>query len=136
MSKYTKSEKINYVNQFLKEYQQDNKLSCAQFSRRVFGLNGHSYFIKWIRKYDTDHIFPLKRRSGKETMQSKLITPAQSSTAGGEIVAIGKAIIHKPSVPIEVAPIKIDIPGMTITLDAQSDINQLKRVIIAIKEAN
>ena len=90
MSKYTKSEKINYVNQFLKEYQQDNQLTCAQFSRRVFGLNGISYFIKWIRKYDAEHIFPLKSRSGKETMQSKLIIPAKSSAAGGEIVAVGK----------------------------------------------
>ena len=89
-----------------------------------------------IRKYDADHIFPLKIQSGKETMQSKLIIPAESYAAGGEIVAVGKIVTQKLAATAEAAPIKIDIPGMTITLDAQSDINQLKRVIIAIREAN
>jgi hypothetical protein len=137
MPKYTTQEKINYVNKFLNQYQQGGRITCTSFCNEVFGEKGNYCFVKWLRKYDTNHIYPFIKRPNRRKEHNKEPLAASKAGIGGEIVAIGNIFsqIATPP-PVENTPILINIPGMTITLDAQADVNQIKRVIRAIKEIN
>lgn len=104
------------VNEFLQEYRETNCYTTT-FARKQ-GIND-STFLGWVRQYDTEHIYP----SGKQGR-------GVSNEGRGALVLVGT---QRSKVGGSNAQLSIDYEGCTIHLGADCSIDELSRVLAAIK---
>lgn len=104
------------VNEFLQEYL-ETKCYTTTFARKQ-GIND-STFLGWVRQFDTEHIYP----SGKQGR-------SVSNEGRGALVLVGtqRSKVGRPH-----AQLSIDYEGCTIHLDSDCSIDELSKVLAAIK---
>jgi len=117
MAKYSNQEKQLIVQEFLEKYKRDSSLSANKFNTEKFG-SPQSSFFKWLKLYDTKHIYKPKNKHDRRRKIKNVST----------FVAISKtpAMIEE-SVTVSTASIKISIP-------TNCSKNEFKNILAAIKE--
>jgi len=114
--RWTTEQKKGLVSEFLQEYRETGCYTTT-FARKQ-GIN-ESTFLGWVRQYDTGNIYP-KGNHGR----------AVSNEGSGALVLVGtqKGKVRRPN-----AQLSIDYEGCTIHLGSGCSIDELSKVLAAIK---
>ena len=109
-------QKKTLVNEFLQEYLETNCYTTT-FARKQ-GIND-STFLGWVRQFDTEHIYPNGKQGRGVNNESK-----------GALVLVGtqRCKAGRPD-----AQLSIDYEGCTIHLGSDCSIDELSKVLAAIK---
>jgi len=115
------------VDTFLIGYQNNEYNSASKYSDDVLHI-GHNYFLKWLRKYDVNVIYKRKQRATNKVKTSTVnsIVPIELKPRNDNITKTSSS-----------NTITISLTGTPIvTIGENSNVEQIKNVLLAIKEAN
>jgi transposase len=125
--KYSNEFQKESVATFLQGYQSKKYTSATKYAEDFLPVN-HTIFINWLKKYDTNGIYQIRKRRPNKTKEEKInaIVPIEL-----------KRQKENKSKPCYSNTITISLTGAPlVTIGERASVEQIKNVLLALKKVN